>query len=118
MERGFVQLIPREQWWTAIFNASGHRIPIYIDITTVPEWVRPDLVEMVDLDLDVVRREDGRVYLLDEDEFEEHRISLGYDARTVDTARGTAARLVLAVEAEQPPFDGTAAVWLPELEQA
>lgn len=118
MERDFVQLIPRDRWWTAIFNGPGHHIPIYIDITTVPQWVRPDLVEMVDLDLDVVRRQDGRVYVDDEDEFEEHRLSLGYDERTVDTARGTAARLVLAVEAAQPPFDGTAAAWLAELERA
>jgi uncharacterized protein len=114
----WVQLVPRDRWWVAIFNGPDHRIPIYVDITTVPHWVGPDLVEMVDLDLDVVRRQDGTVYVDDEDEFEEHRISLGYDARTVDTARGTAARLVLAVEAEQPPFDGTAATWLTELEKA
>lgn len=108
----FVQLIPRRHWWVAIFNGSDHRLPVYVDVTTEPDWVGPSLVEMVDLDLDVVRRQDGSVYVDDEDEFEEHRLTLGYDPRTVDTARATAARLVLEVERGEPPFDDTSAAWL------
>jgi predicted RNA-binding protein associated with RNAse of E/G family len=47
---------------------------LYIDITTVPRWVSGDQVEMVDLDLDVIRRFDGPAEILDEDEFAEHQV--------------------------------------------
>lgn len=114
----WVQLIPRNRWWVAIFNGPDHRIPIYIDITTVPTWVEPGLVEMVDLDLDVIARNDGSVYIDDEDEFEEHRVTLGYSQRMIDAARSTAARLLIAVESGNPPFDGTALAWIERLQNA
>ena len=40
----------------------------------------------VDLDLDVVRRTDGTVYVDDEDEFAEHRVSFGYPPEVVELA--------------------------------
>lgn len=113
MDGPFVQLIPPAQWWTAIFNDPAHpRIAVYVDIVTVPQWVTSGRVEMIDLDLDVIRTNDGTVYVDDEDEFEEHRVSLDYPAHMVDSARAAAARLVLAVEGSDPPFDGTAERWL------
>lgn len=118
LAHAWVQLIPRDAWWVAIFNGADHRIPIYVDITTVPTWVGPDRVEMVDLDLDVVARNDGSVYLDDEDEFEEHRVALGYSQRMIDAARGTAARILIAVEAGRPPFDDTALAWIERLRHA
>jgi uncharacterized protein len=107
----FVQLIAPDRWWTAIFN-HGHRVETYVDVTTVASWPSEDRVEMVDLDLDVIRLEDGTVYIDDEDEFEEHRISLAYPPRMADTARSTAARLVLDLERGAAPFDGSADRWL------
>lgn len=114
----WVQLVPRDRWWVAIFNGPDHRIPIYVDVTSVPTWVEPGLVELVDLDLDVVARSDGSVYIDDEDEFEEHRTALGYSQRMIDAARSTAARLLMAVEAGHPPFDDTALAWIDRLQNA
>lgn len=111
MDRTFVQLVPPHRWWTALFN-TGHRTETYVDITTVATWPAPDRVEMIDLDLDVIRLTDGRVYIDDEDEFEEHRVSLGYPPKLVDGARAAAARVTMDLERSAPPFDGTAAVWL------
>lgn len=118
MDHAFLLLIPPDRWWSAIFNGPDHRIPIYVDVTTVAEWLSPDRAEMVDLDLDVVRRRDGVVYVDDEDEFEEHRSSLRYPERMVDTARATAARLVLDVESRRPPFDDTSTAWFARLGDA
>ncbi|HLT96277.1 MAG TPA: DUF402 domain-containing protein [Acidimicrobiia bacterium] len=114
LTRAFVQLITPDRWWSAIFN-HDHAIEVYVDVTTVAEWVSPDRVEMVDLDLDVIRRQDGTVYVADEDEFEEHRVTLGYPPRMADVARTTAARLVLDLEARRPPFDGSWSRWLAEV---
>jgi hypothetical protein len=113
LTRAFVQLIPSGRWWTALFNGPGdHDMPVYVDITTVARWPSPDRVQLIDLDLDVVQRGDGSVYVDDEDEFEEHRTALGYPPLFVDSARAAAARLVLDLEGGAPPFDGTGRQWL------
>ncbi|MFC7643941.1 DUF402 domain-containing protein [Streptosporangium lutulentum] len=72
-----VMLFPRDDWWTASFNASPHKVEIYCDISTVPRWSDGE-VTMVDLDLDVIRMRDGRIILDDEDEFEEHQVRYAY----------------------------------------
>lgn len=113
LRRYFVQLIPPDKWWTAIFNGPGdHDMAVYVDVTTVPEWSGDHEVRMVDLDLDVIRRIDGSVYVDDEDEFLEHKTALHYPDRLVDNARSTAARLVIDIESESPPFNGSAQTWL------
>lgn len=113
LRRNMVQLIPPGLWWAAIFNdPTTPDMEVYVDVTTVPVWVGADQVEMVDLDLDVVRRRDGTVYIDDEDEFEEHRASLGYPPAMADMARTVAARLAIALERRDPPFDQAATRWL------
>ena len=113
MTRAFVQLITADRWWTALFNGPGdHDMAVYVDVTTVAKWVGPDRVELIDLDLDVIQRLNGSVYIDDEDEFEEHRVSKAYPLRMVASARASAARLVLDLESRMPPFDGTGDEWL------
>ena len=51
-------------------------------------------VTAVNLDLDVVRYFDGRVEVLDEDEFAEHQVQLGYPAELITQARQTCDWLV------------------------
>ncbi|GAA3445346.1 DUF402 domain-containing protein [Planomonospora venezuelensis] len=99
----FVILFPRDAWWTALFNAEPNRTEIYCDITTVPEW-RGDEVTMVDLDLDVIRKRDGRIYLDDEDEFEEHQVRYAYPAEVITSARASADHLMKAVTGYTAPF--------------
>ncbi|ACZ85359.1 DUF402 domain-containing protein [Streptosporangium roseum] len=106
----FVMLFPRDAWWTASFNAAPNKTEIYCDISTVPEW-RDGEVTMVDLDLDVIRMRDGRIFLDDEDEFEEHLLRYAYPPDVIANARASAARLMEAVAADAAPFAG-APHWL------
>ncbi|GIH92225.1 DUF402 domain-containing protein [Planobispora siamensis] len=101
--QAFVILFPRDQWWTAVFNAQPDKTEIYCDITTVPEW-RDGEVTMVDLDLDVIRLRDGRVFLDDEDEFEEHQVRYAYPPHVVSSARAAAEHLLQAVATRAEPF--------------
>lgn len=110
-----VQLIPPAAYWSLIYNAGNHKYPIYIDIGTPATWVNDHRVEIIDLDLDVVRKQDGSVELLDEDEFLDHQQWFNYPAWLVDRARSTAAELVLKVEAGVEPFGSTPATWLDRL---
>jgi hypothetical protein len=113
--RDFALLVPAEGDWTACFNADGD-LEIYADVTTRPV-LSGSQVRAVDLDLDVVRFWDGRVAVLDEDEFAEHQVELGYPAELIAQARATCDWLVSAVAARREPFGQAGAAWLARARQ-
>lgn len=61
---------------------------------------------LVDLDLDVVRTWDGAVEVVDEDEFGEHRLVLGYPEPIVKAALRSVVDVREAMTAGTGPFDG------------
>jgi protein associated with RNAse G/E len=117
-EHDHVMLFPLDGWWTASFNAAPHRTEIYCDITTVPTWPMPDVVTMVDLDLDVRRRRVGTVELLDEDEFAAHQVKYGYPADVIEQAWSAAQWLTGALREHAEPFGTHYRHWLEKLAAA
>ncbi|MGF1618408.1 MAG: DUF402 domain-containing protein [Acidimicrobiia bacterium] len=113
----FVQLIQRGQAWIPIWNVEPDKTEIYVDITTVPTRPAPDRYEAVDVDLDVVRLVDGTIMVLDEEEFDEHRVALEYPDWLVDQARATTAAVAVAMEMGSAPFDGAHLPWFERLAQ-
>jgi len=111
-EAPFAMLMPRDEWWTATFNAEPARTEIYCDISTVPHWPTPHEVTMVDLDLDVRRRRAGAVELLDEDEFAAHRVRFRYPTEVVTAALAAADWLYSAVRDRVEPFGIAYTDWL------
>jgi hypothetical protein len=99
-----------ERGWLATFHARGGEVDVYVDITAPPTWDGPT-VTACDLDLDVVRELDGRVWVDDEDEFAEHQVSLRYPADVIESARASCDRLVALVGGGHPPYDGSAGPW-------
>lgn len=113
VEHAKVILLPPDSWWTASFNGPPSRLEIYCDITTPPQWPHPGEVTMIDLDLDVVRiREDGRVKLLDEDEFAEHQVHYGYTEHVIAQAQHAATWLCSAINFGTEPFASDYQTWL------
>ena len=106
-------LVPRQGRWTAYWSVDGE-IELYVDVTTTPVWTAEG-VTAVDLDLDVVRWRSGGVEVLDEDEFDEHRVALAYPAELVEEARATAAWLVDALISGAEPFGAVGQGWLAQL---
>lgn len=90
----------------------GSDIDLYVDIGCPVEWVAPDRLRVIDLDLDVIRWNDGRCEIDDEDEFAEHQVSLEYPPEVVATARRTADEILVAVRDRVPPFGAPPAHWL------
>jgi protein associated with RNAse G/E len=83
------------------------------DFTTPPIWPAPDLVTMVDLDLDVLRRRgESQALLVDEDEFAEHQVLYRYPRDVVDAAQAAARDLLQAVTTRTGAFAGVHHVWL------
>lgn len=116
----YLTLVPRDAWWTAIFNAPGQvRTEIYCDITSVPQWHRdldPPMFTMIDLDLDVIRRRDGLTVIDDEDEFAEHQVQMAYPPEVITAAEQSCAWLFEHVANQRAPFDPpTYGPWLDQI---
>lgn len=103
-----------ERGWVAAFHAPGGTwtmpvmsapVEVYVDITTPPKWDGATL-RAVDLDLDVIRGTSGRVWIDDEDEFAQHRHTLGYPDVVIAHATLNCDRVHDAVASRQAPFDG------------
>jgi protein associated with RNAse G/E len=112
-EDPYVLLIPHAQWYTAMFNAPPRRTEVYCDITTPADWAADDQVQLVDLDLDVRRRRVTRsVELVDQEEFELHRLRFSYPDEVVEQAWKAAHWLVRALADGTEPFAGGYHAWL------
>lgn len=126
-----VTLVPRASWHLATFHAPGIWCDLYVDITTPATW-QAQALAAVDLDLDVIRMAPtpparsalaptnlssgpGEVYVDDEDEFDEHRITLGYPDDVVTAARASCADVLSAVQGARAPYDGSHLPWLERL---
>jgi protein associated with RNAse G/E len=107
-----VMLVPKSGSWIAFWNSGAERtVEVYVDVTTRPRCT-PTCVEAVDLDLDVIRFRDGRVELVDEDEFADHQVRYSYPPHIVEQATSTAAALLDAVTAGSEPFGAVGPAWL------
>jgi uncharacterized protein len=98
-----------------LYPRDRHEIATYVDMTTVPQWSRDDalvVVSMVDLDLDVVLGIDGSLLIDDEDEFQEHRQSLGHPADVVGLAETTCSAVFGAIAAGDEPYRSVGQRWL------
>lgn len=116
LKQHMVRLMPRGQWWTAVFDAEPEATEIYCDISTPPTWPHEDEVTMVDLDLDVMRlRADGKVLLVDEDEFAEHQVRYGYPAEVISQAQQAADWLLATIRDGAEPFAGSYRGWLDQM---
>jgi hypothetical protein len=106
----YVTLVPSDGDWIATWNAAGD-VEIYVDVTNRP-MCSDGVVEAIDLDLDVIRRRDGRVEVLDEDEFAEHQVLFGYPPDVIAQARATTDNLVAQISAAEEPFGRIGLNWL------
>ncbi|WP_460629242.1 DUF402 domain-containing protein [Intrasporangium mesophilum] len=123
---GWVSMVPHIGAYAAGFYPDPKEISVYVDMTTEPRWQRrtpgsqlgdgPDAplweVAMVDLDLDVVLTREGDLYVDDEDEFEQHRVELGYPAEVVALAQHWRDVVLDAVAAGDEPFGSVGPGWL------
>lgn len=115
-----VSLVPHatEHGWFAAFYDHHPTVSIYVDITTpVGFWEASDGLRVggVDLDLDVIRGRTGRIWVDDEDEFAEHRVSLNYPQDLVEQALSSCAAVERAMSDATAPFDGAHRTWLRRL---
>lgn len=110
--------VATEKGWFATFNGPGHHIQTYVDITTIGQSRPLDdgfAFTLIDLDLDVVREHGGRLYVDDEDEFEEHQRLYGYPQDVIARALRDCSGVRNAVSARDEPFAQRPQHWLDRL---
>lgn len=100
-----VTLLPHDDWCAMTFHSPGIWADVYVDLATPTIW-EGTTARLVDLDLDVVRRSDGSIYLDDEDEFEQHRVQLGYPDDVISRTRERADSLQRDLAQGRGAFDG------------
>ena len=103
-----------ERAFLATFHPPLAETWIYVDMTTPPVW-DSSILRAIDLDLDVIRMQNGWVLVDDEDEFAEHQIELGYPPGIIAMAEATRDRVHDAILEEHAPYDGRHEVWLERL---
>ena len=101
-----------------LYRAHPRDLRVYVDLGWDIRWTDDPLVATgIDMDLDVIRRENDRgTYVDDRDEFAEHQVLYGYPAGVIAHLEALALRLEADVRAQRAPFDtASAAVWLDRL---
>lgn len=110
-----VWCVPRDDWFMVHVLRGHPDVAVYVDVCTPPFWSKRG-ARMIDLDFDIVVWSDqrgGQVELVDEDEFEEHCVTLGYPAELVMRTRRAAEDILARTEAGEAPFTVSAATpWL------
>jgi uncharacterized protein len=113
-----VVLLPHDAWWVATFYGPDRERPFdtYVDIATPTTWSEDESqARAIDLDLDVIQGTTGRIWVDDEDEFADHRVSLGYPPDVAERAVASCEAVLRAVTDREAPYDGTAMRWLSQL---
>jgi protein associated with RNAse G/E len=105
-------LVPPGAWWALSWWIGHDEVDLYVNINT-PARREQDRVVAVDLDLDVVRFCDGRVEIVDRDEFEVHQVRYGYPRDVITAAETSATAAYDLAQGSKAPFDGLAALsWI------
>ncbi len=101
----YLMAIPRVGCWSALwYPPDDLDREVYVNVNSSPVWTG-DHVDIIDLDFDLLRMRDGSVNILDEDEFEQHRLEFAYPAEIVAEAQRGLAVLTETVGRPDEPFD-------------
>ncbi len=116
-ETANVTLLPPSGDYAVTLNLDHPRqVRVYIDLAWELRW-QHGVPTAIDMDLDVVRADDGRgVWIDDRDEWDEHRVAFGYPEHIVTRLDALAVDLERRVLAREAPYDdATGAAWFARL---
>ncbi len=108
-EMSFVKVVPSGTFWTACFHPVDPVVDV--DIVLPVRWV-DDALEEVDLELDILRSEDGSVRVRDREEFDRVREAWAMPGDIVAQAEATCERVRELVELSAEPFGDAGRAWL------
>jgi hypothetical protein len=105
----FVKLVPSGAFWTACYNYADPVVDV--DIVLPVRWV-DEVLEEVDLELDILRSADGRVWVRDQEAFNEVRERWAMPDDIAAQALATCEQVRALVERGAEPFGEVGRAWL------
>jgi protein associated with RNAse G/E len=104
---GLLMLFFTNRWYNVwhIADQHSHLNHIYANIARPARWVDSSTLEWVDLDLDIRVHLDGSIVLLDEEEFLENQLRMGYPPDVVTQARSATQEALDLCQQGCYPFD-------------
>lgn len=107
--QSLVKLVPNDTFWTACFHPTDPVVDV--DIVLPVRW-ESDVLEGVDLELDILRNADGRVWVRDQDKFEQMRTTWTMPDEIVAQAVATCEQIRDLVKRNVEPFGEVGRTWL------
>jgi len=110
---GLLEIYFKTRWYSVwhICEQNSNVNQMYIHLS-MPATVTARGIAWVDLDLDYRLHLDGRLERVDEDEYREHMISMGYTAHMDSQVQAACAAIEAAYHARSEPFNHAAQVAL------
>jgi protein associated with RNAse G/E len=110
---GLLEIYFKSRWYSVwhICEQTSNVNQMYINLA-MPAVVTAAGIEWIDLDLDYRVHLDGRLERLDEDEYQAHKISMGYTAQMDAQVWAACAEIEAACQAQIEEFDHAAHVSL------
>ncbi len=108
-EHSLVKLVPSNTFWTACFQPVDPVIDV--DIVLPPCW-NDNALDEVDLELDILRAADGKVWVRDQHEFDHVRAAWHMPDMIAAQAEATCEHVRTLVEQGAEPFGTVGQAWL------
>jgi hypothetical protein len=105
----FVKLVPSNTFWSVCFHPG--ELVVDVDII-LPVTRKGHILEEIDLELDVLRSRDGKVWIRDQDTFERLQIHGGLPLDIATKAMATCQQIHAFVEQSVEPFGSVGISWL------
>jgi protein associated with RNAse G/E len=93
-----------DRWFNVARGPRDGRTRYYVNIGT-PVQFDGEAFHYIDLDLDVIWWTDQTPQVVDEDEFLDHSVRMGYPAEVIERARAAVDEVLSMIEARAFPFD-------------
>jgi uncharacterized protein len=104
-----VKLVPHNTFWSVCFQPADPVVDV--DIILPVTW-QGDILEEVDLELDILRAADGRVWVRDQDKFAQVRAEWPMPEDIASQAQQTCEQVRSWVEQGAEPFGSVGFGWL------
>jgi protein associated with RNAse G/E len=90
-------------WFNVVALLEETGIRYYCNIAS-PPYMSKDVITYIDYDLDVIRLPDGTVHIVDQDEYERHKVGYHYSAIVESKVKQGLDLLLKRVNKGEPPF--------------
>ena len=98
-----------DRWYNVFrFHEPDGKLKAHYANITMPPLFAGDAIDYVDLDIDVILWPDGRVEVLDRDDFEANKVIYGYPVELVRRAEDVLTELLTLIKNHEFPFAQTA----------